>query len=109
MHTNLPIATVLRTFAYLAKVPENELHAGFFASRTAPSGRKLVVSWIPRTNDREADLQAVQDGLDQQTLRGIAGLSMMRYAAALRVRRAHDVGSGSLVVRCGRGGLWARV
>lgn len=29
------------------------------------------------------DLQAVKDGLDQQTLRGIAGLSMMRYAAAL--------------------------
>ena len=29
------------------------------------------------------DLQVVKDGLDQQTLRGIAGLSMMRYAAAL--------------------------
>jgi len=29
------------------------------------------------------DLQAVQDSLDQQTLRSIAGLSMMRYAAAL--------------------------
>jgi hypothetical protein len=29
------------------------------------------------------DLQAQQNSLDQQTLRGIAGLSMMRYAAAL--------------------------
>jgi hypothetical protein len=29
------------------------------------------------------DLHSVQQGLEQQTLRGIAGLSMMRYAAAL--------------------------
>jgi len=29
------------------------------------------------------DLKVVKDSLDQQTLRGIAGLSMMRYAAAL--------------------------
>ena len=30
-----------------------------------------------------SDLQAAKDSLDPQTLRGIAGLSMMRYAAAL--------------------------
>jgi hypothetical protein len=30
-----------------------------------------------------SDLQSARNGFDQQTLRGIAGLSMMRYAAAL--------------------------
>ena len=30
-----------------------------------------------------ADMRAVRDGFDEQTLRGIAGLSAMRYAAAL--------------------------